>query len=152
MAIAKPGDTHKRCSGCKDVRELSSFSKNKSQKDGLNNNCKVCAGKAGLKWQRANKVRRKNIQLRHVYGIQNADYAALIAKQGGACAICRKEETHVSAKSGKVQSLSMDHDHETKKAREFLCNRCNLALGYVKEDFNTAISLAKYIQKHKGII
>ena len=48
------------------------------------------------------------------YGITPEAYAALLTKQGSACAICRR-----------TGRLSIDHDHATGKVRGLLCYRCN---------------------------
>ena len=56
------------------------------------------------------------------YGITQADYNALLAKQKGGCAICgRKPSARIS--------LHVDHDHRTKRIRGLLCFRCNNAIG-----------------------
>jgi predicted GIY-YIG superfamily endonuclease len=41
----------KHCSKCGETKEVSAFSKNKSRKDGLDNQCKVCRSK----WRSKNK-------------------------------------------------------------------------------------------------
>lgn len=51
------------------------------------------------------------------YGIDGSDYDALLALQGGKCAICRTKP--------KKKRLAIDHDHGTGKNRGLLCGRCN---------------------------
>jgi Recombination endonuclease VII len=53
-------------------------------------------------------------------GITDADYEALLAAQGGGCAICGNPP--------KTRRLHVDHDHKTGKVRGLLCHRCNRAL------------------------
>jgi hypothetical protein len=59
--------------------------------------------------------------LKVLYGISMSDYRAMLAQQGGSCAICRTEP--VSRK------LSVDHDGATGLIRGLLCNGCNVGLG-----------------------
>jgi Recombination endonuclease VII len=53
-------------------------------------------------------------------GITDADYQALLASQGGGCAICDHPP--------RTRRLHVDHDHKTGKVRGLLCHRCNRAL------------------------
>lgn len=53
-------------------------------------------------------------------GITDADYAAMLAAQGGHCAICPS--------TPKTRRLHVDHDHATGAVRGLLCHRCNRAL------------------------
>jgi hypothetical protein len=70
-------------------------------------------------------------RMRHRYGIEPAEYDALLAAQGGLCAICRQPPgENVRAHWG--GKLCVDHDHATGKIRGLLCNDCNLAVGYGK--------------------
>src|SRR5262245_60306071 len=69
--------------------------------------------------------RSRNRRLRSNYGLSIEDYNALLARQGGACAICRKQPE---------QRLCVDHCHVTRKVRRLLCRRCNLGIGYFGDD------------------
>ena|SRR5665213_779655 len=46
----------KTCSACRDDKSLEQFNKNKALKDGLDNQCKLCARTSKNKWKKANKV------------------------------------------------------------------------------------------------
>ena len=48
------------------------------------------------------------------------------------------------------KGLCYDHDHKTGKFRGWLCQRCNLALGMVKENTEILFGLIEYIKKHKN--
>jgi hypothetical protein len=50
-------------------------------------------------------------------GITDADYAAMLARQYGGCAICGRPP--------KTRRLHVDHDHRTGAVRGLLCHRCN---------------------------
>lgn len=60
------------------------------------------------------------------YGIEAAEYASLLEKQRGVCAICKK-----TCDGG---ALCVDHDHVTGRIRGLLCKRCNSALGFFNDD------------------
>lgn len=55
-------------------------------------------------------------RVERTYGLNRADYDALFASQGGACAICGGVRPY---------RLDVDHDHETGFARGLLCKREN---------------------------
>lgn len=61
------------------------------------------------------------------YGIDHAEYNAMLDRQDGKCAICKDK-----CKSGK--RLCVDHDHATGRVRGLLCSRCNTALGSLDDD------------------
>ena len=66
-------------------------------------------------------------------------------QQNGVCAICGKPETKVQY--GKIQPLTVDHNHETGKVRGLLCFNCNIAIGKLKDDI---VLLEKAIDYLKG--
>ena len=68
---------------------------------------------------------RREQLLRGKYGIEPADYDAILARQGGRCAICGSEPARL---------LHVDHCHRTGKVRGLLCSPCNTGLGHFKDD------------------
>jgi Recombination endonuclease VII len=58
------------------------------------------------------------------YGLTLAQYRALQARQGNACAICRRV----------TRVLCIDHCHVTGRVRGLLCPKCNSALGFCGDD------------------
>lgn len=100
------------------------------------------------------KQRRKDFpdkfrdkDLKRTYGITLAYYIELLTAQGGACAICSNPETDTH--KGKIKRLAVDHDHKTGKIRGLLCGNCNRAIGMIKENQSIALSIVKYLRKHK---
>jgi hypothetical protein len=77
-----------------------------------------------------------NADLKRLYGISVAEYDALLAKQGGVCAICRQHSK---------RRLCVDHCHLTGTVRGLLCDRCNLGLGYLKEDQASLVAALAYL-------
>ena len=71
------------------------------------------------KWEQANPHKMKEYaRVHHLakFGLTPASYEALLAKQNGLCAICKRPETSVF--KGNVRSLAIDHDQNC---------RCNTA-------------------------
>jgi len=74
--------------------------------------------------------------LKRLYGISAAEYDALLAKQGGACAICRKRSK---------ARLCVDHCHVAGTVRGLLCRACNVALGALKDDQASLVAALAYL-------
>jgi Recombination endonuclease VII len=70
------------------------------------------------------------------YGLTLADYRALQAQQGNACAICRKV----------TRALCIDHCHVTGRVRGLLCRSCNSALGFYADDPRLLRAALAYLQ------
>lgn len=84
-------------------------------------------------------------QRKYLYGITQKEYAALLEKQHGKCAVCGDGETKVG-RTGNTRSLCVDHCHTTGVIRGLLCDRCNCTLGKVKDDANLLRRMAAYIE------
>ena len=61
----------------------------------------------------------RETRLLETYGISLADYDAMLAAQGGVCAICG---------GTRKANLDVDHSHKTYLVRGLLCRRCNRRL------------------------
>lgn len=82
--------------------------------------------------------------LRNKYGITLEEYDALLAVQGGGCAICGSTEPGGPKTS---KHFPVDHDHATGKIRGLLCNPCNKALGVFKDSPALLFKAIAYITK-----
>jgi len=82
----------------------------------------------------AHKASQVNRHRKYSHGVDDAQYQELFEKQDGVCAICKQPETAKHKKSGRVHSLTVDHDHRTGVVRGLLCRRCNTALGWFNDD------------------
>ena len=75
------------------------------------------------------------------YGMTRAEYDAMERAQGGLCAIC------YGPPLGKTR-LSIDHDHQRNMVRALLCDLCNRAIGFLKDDAERAMKISAYLRKH----
>jgi hypothetical protein len=80
---------------------------------------------------------QREIALKRKYGISIEEYDARLTAQGGVCLICLRPSKKV---------LCVDHDHETRKLRDLLCDKCNRGLGYFDEDSAAMRRAADYLE------
>lgn len=119
----------KRCPSCDETKPSARFSKHQNRADGLQSVCKDCELVYRRRTQRASDLRRN-------FHMTLDDWDAMLASQGGGCAIC-----------GGDDGLGVDHDQsccpspDKKNARAcgdcnrgILCRRCNTMLGTYRED------------------
>jgi hypothetical protein len=92
--------------------------------------------------------KRRLKKIRDAYGVPDEEYHEMHAEQNGRCAICGEPETLV--KKGRVISLSVDHDHNSGKARGLLCNVCNRGLGLFRDNIDYLKNAIDYLRKHNG--
>lgn len=71
------------------------------------------------------------------YGISLKDFRALEARQGHACAICRRPS----------RVLCIDHCHVTGRVRGLLCRKCNSALGFYDDDLRLLHAAMAYLRR-----
>lgn len=137
----------KTCSRCRISKPRTEFGRIASYPDGLNYYCRLCANLAGRAWrarhpevntlrgatlklpgekrnQHLARMRRAHNKRRH--GLSVEEYDRLLAEYGDFCAICgcsliRSKRCHI------------DHDHRTNEIRGVLCNKCNMAIGLLRE-------------------
>jgi hypothetical protein len=72
-------------------------------------------------------------------GVTDADYARMLAAQGGKCAIPNCSRTP------KTRRFHVDHDHLTGKVRGLLCHLHNRFLPKTSAD---ALAMAEYLSEH----
>lgn len=70
------------------------------------------------------------------------DYERVAAAQGGGCAVC-------SSKPHPRKRLAIDHDHATGAFRGLLCDGCNRALGFVRDDISRLERLIVYLAESR---
>lgn len=99
-----------------------------------------------------NPEKIREYQIKFLYGLSFEEYRELVVLQNNRCAICGLREKRKNYRTGKVQNLSVDHNHKTGKVRELLCSNCNRALGLLKESEELLLRVIAYIRKHKETI
>jgi hypothetical protein len=147
----------KHCRICGELKPLEAFYRATGMRDGHRNECKACfqAGQKAKynsaeavarvkRWQERNPERlaayraeyrnrperkraMRDLYYRRNFGITADDVDALLAGQGGKCAICGDEPA-------RAEGWHVDHDHETGRIRGVLCQRCNHGIGLLDED------------------
>ena len=112
------------------------------------------------RWRTANPEKAKEIDRRHPstervkrWRAANPEKAKAISRQQearrqarrrlelktGTCGICGAAPTATRA-------LARDHDHATGKPRGPLCTRCNMGLGYFKDDIDRLRAAISYLE------
>lgn len=89
-----------------------------------------------------------------LYGITREGFDALLAQQGGGCAICK------AAEPGGVGEWHVDHDHGCCPGRRacgncnrgLLCSTCNTMLGHAKDDPQLLADAAIYLVRYAGLL
>jgi len=155
-----PSRDSKSCTVCKSVKPLTDFVLDKTAKTGRKAACRECyriyqanrrkTNPEAVKKDQARYRLRNRMQclissrratLKRRYGITIEQYEAMLALQGGSCAICRRPETYPGRKS-----LSVDHCHATGVVRGLLCNHCNRAIGFLSENYQVAQRAVDYLR------
>jgi hypothetical protein len=84
---------------------------------------------------------RRDRRLRREYGLTLEAFRALLAGQGGRCAICKTD------KPIKGKGWCVDHDHSTGAVRGVLCHLCNVGIGALQDDPTVVSAAAFYLMK-----
>ena len=104
----------------------------------LDTNCKSCH----QKYKQEAHVRRRNLKL------PNKNYR---------CPICRRDEEEIKNNIILVEEKTLrrciknstiwvvDHDHTTEKFRGFLCQKCNIGLGFLGDSITSLGRAVKYL-------
>lgn len=88
----------------------------------------------------------RNRALGSHYGITQAQYDQLLARQDGGCRICRRRPEELPAGRSGDGRLYVDHDHSTGVVRALLCGRCNAALGMACESVDVLLRMVAYLK------
>jgi hypothetical protein len=98
------------------------------------------------------RQRYRTWQLKSMYGLSLIEYEALLAAQGGVCAICEMD----NRSSGK--DWHVDHDHDCcpttptcgRCNRGILCARCNLMLGMARNSGEILHRASDYLSQGRA--
>lgn len=114
----------KKCSGCKENKELNHFHKHVGRKHGVTEYCKVC---------------RNDMIVTARFNLKPGQLKEMFQKQNNKCAICNDDRNLF------IKGLAVDHCHKTGKIRGLLCSKCNIGLGQFKDDINLLNKAIKYL-------
>ncbi|WP_328903323.1 endonuclease domain-containing protein [Streptomyces sp. NBC_00441] len=137
---------YRACTDCGKSLPLAEFTRD--GRGGRRRKCRACRAKWRKEWREANRGKHAQYQRRFAlaaYGLTEAEYEAMLAVQGGVCAMCGR-----SCRTGR--KLAVDHDHQSGRVRALLCVVCNQSLG-VYEAFRDAAAnyLATYGEGNPNI-
>lgn len=156
----------KRCARCGETKPFDQFY-SRGKRPGHNSYCKPCSHIKRAEWGKANQdkenawnrayektvtpEKRAERKLRKDYKMTLADYEAMLASQGGGCAVC-------GSPPPSDRRLHVDHDHSCcdkkytcgKCVRGLLCLNCNAALGHVRDNKETLVKLIDYLAGTPG--
>jgi hypothetical protein len=104
---------------------VDAFARAPQQSGGLSSYCKACK----------NAKQRDARFLKH-YGLTPEQRAALLAGQGGLCAICRE-----------LPAVHVDHDHVMGTVRGVVCFRCNVGIGHFRDSAATLRAAIDYLER-----
>jgi hypothetical protein len=148
-------DDRKTCTACGETKPVAQFSLSRRATETRNAVyrpwCKPCQSERALKWFNDNHERaldnKRSWEWLRRYGITPEQYDAMLAEQGGVCAICGNEETSVRGPFKTRFRLSVDHDHATGKVRGLLCQKCNRSIGLMNDDVDLLKKAIYYLQE-----
>lgn len=82
-------------------------------------------------------------RIKSVYDLSPEQYQILVEVQNGVCAVCK-----IPQKNRKSSQLFVDHEHKTGRIRGLLCHKCNVAIGFIKEDITVALNIINYLKQY----
>lgn len=102
-------------------------------------------------------VRKREVELdvlggTHAQGVDRMSHVQLTYGDDGVLVELRRQAGDPCDVCGKVDDISrmhIDHDHATGKIRGLLCQGCNTALGYVKDNPLILRALALYLEANQ---
>lgn len=128
----------KVCKRCTEEKCLVEFGVDRHSKDGHSRYCKPCNVLARREVVARNPEQRKKTQrkadIKRWYGVTPECYDERMSL--GYCEVC-----------GDTHKLVYDHDHTTGAFRGVLCDRCNVALGSLRDDPVIIRRLAEYAEE-----
>jgi hypothetical protein len=143
----------KHCSGCQQVKLISEFTLRQTgaRKGQPVSKCKKCNTDSYLARVARDPSLYRRVQwpskLKRLYGLTVKQYYLMLEKQGGCCAICQSRVPCTRRhKNRGTEMFFIDHDHATGAVRGLLCNCCNRALGYLRDDPNLVERAMAYLR------
>ena len=157
----------KKCTHCKEDKPISEYYPVANGIKGVRPRCKECMKNIEKKkygendefrWSKLSKQAiklktnpehkakhqesQRRWHLKSSYGLTTQMFDAMVAEQGGGCAICKiKPEVGVPK-----TRMVVDHCHKTNSVRGILCDLCNTAIGKFHDDISKLESAIRYLK------
>ena len=149
------------CSKCGENKPEGAFGRRTGRPRGRASQCKACISafnkeqykdpdKRSAKLARSRKYYGKHAPrllraarsrfLKELYGLTQEAFDAMLAAQGGGCAVCKEPRAD-------GRSMNVDHDHKSGIVRGLLCFRCNRGIGLFRDDPARLTAAATYLMK-----
>jgi hypothetical protein len=116
------------CPTCERAVPVEDYARNSAVPSGFGARCKLCH----------NAASKEAYWLRQ-YGMSRESVDEIGAKQSNRCALCAEPEPG-----------HLDHDHVNGGVRALLCQRCNFALGLLRDDPDLMRAAADYVEIHRA--
>lgn len=91
-------------------------------------------------WNSENKGSKKSAVMKNEYGITLEEYNVMFEQQGGKCKICGVHQANLK------KALHIDHCHSKLHVRGLLCQHCNSAIGFFRDNIEVMKTAIKYLQ------
>ncbi len=140
----------KVCRDCSAEKSLDEFHPHGSTRDRLRPECKDCRSARSKERYRPDEFQQ--YMRKRLYGLSREDYDALLARQGGVCAVCRRPSDRMHVDHDHACCPTNRHQRKTcgRCVRGLLCSNCNTALGLLGESVATLRSAAEYLSSAAG--
>lgn len=103
--------------------------------------CKSCKAKKSKEYRNNGGINySRNKSFKYKYGITLEQYEQMLINQNNCCITCKNEFNDEN-------KPDVDHNHKTGKVRGILCHRCNLAIGYLREDEDILWNVLEYLKQ-----
>lgn len=169
----------KKCSKCGVVKNDSEFYRLSKQSDKLYSSCKECKKKVSNKnyISSPRKLKKTNIPNEQICScckkkknITDFRFRKIRGYYDTICLECKrikhiiktynvsketayklhnKKECSICSAYVEGSNQCVDHNHNTGKVRDILCNNCNRAIGYFNEDIDKMEKAINYLIKHE---
>lgn len=126
---------HKWCPDCESAKPFEAFARTTASASGYHSYCRPCHNQRGQETRQRLYGGSRHYHSKRRYGIGADEVDALIAEQGGVCAIC-----------GVAEPAHVDHDHLTGTVRGVLCFNCNGGLGQFRDRVDVMRKAITYLE------
>ena len=122
----------KQCNTCSTNKHSSDFYLDKRHSDGLRSECKKCS-----------IIKRDEGNYKSKYNLSIEEYEFILTAQNNCCKICSSTVPGV-----RINRFHVDHCHKTNVVRGLLCEKCNMALGHLRDDPALLRKAADYLENN----